>query len=99
QPDPTNQLGETTSNPATEEVLLYPNPTSEVITILFNPEQQYERVTITDLLGKVIFEQPIFFEQTSLVIPVGNKQFHTGIYNVVLSNNKKTTTRKVMVLH
>ncbi|MFK7933063.1 MAG: BspA family leucine-rich repeat surface protein, partial [Saprospiraceae bacterium] len=47
QPDPTNQLGETTSNPATEEVLLYPNPTSEVITILFNPEQQYERVTIT----------------------------------------------------
>ncbi|MFK7936405.1 MAG: T9SS type A sorting domain-containing protein, partial [Saprospiraceae bacterium] len=97
QPDPTNQLGETTSNPATEEVLLYPNPTSEVITILFNPEQQYERVTITDVMGKQIFTQPLHPEQQLLTIPVANERFTTGVYQVTLEGEEKIVTRQIVI--
>jgi hypothetical protein len=97
QPGGTDQLSEATPAAATEEILLYPNPTGEVLTILFNPAKGYERVTITDALGRQIFAQPLHDEQHLLTIPVANERFAAGVYQVTLEGEQTSITRQVVV--
>ena len=86
-----------TNEATTQDVLIYPNPTSEVMYIMFNPTRQYEMVTVTDILGKVVFEQPLHPEQMELIIPVANKRFTTGMYNITLQGKSETITHQIAV--
>ncbi len=70
---------------------MYPNPTTDIVTLELN--DNVAKVAITDMLGKVIFEQVEATGKT--VIATGN--FSTGMYLVTIeSNNQKATQRLVI---
>ena len=66
---------------------IYPNPSSDFITIDFNDlDQNVENIQLMDFTGKVFYDLPIAIHGNNLQIPVGNLK--RGIYflNVQFTN-------------
>lgn len=76
------------------ELVLYPNPASEILNIEF-PEifTTKSLIKITDIMGKVIYSNII--ESTHTGIDVSN--YCKGIYFVSITDGRKTVAQKFMV--
>lgn len=74
-----------------QNVVVYPNPTSGVITIV---SKQANRIEIYSLLGNLVWGNTI----TDALTRVDVKPFGTGIYFVKVYLNDKTITQKISVL-
>ena len=72
---------------------VFPNPTSEQLTISFL-EPISGNVCFVDLLGKVVFEQQIA-KQKSLIINVST--FKKGFYLVLIKTNKELYSQKIII--
>lgn len=73
---------------------MYPNPTKSEFTInLKNREAIGSKVTITSLLGQVVYKGK--FEEVSKSINVSN--LNTGIYLVSVSGNNTFATKKLVI--
>ena len=75
-------------------ITAFPNPTNGFITV--SPkDKQYERITITDLTGRVVMDCPIY--ETGMYINL--KQYGSGMYIINLTDHSgKTNSTKVIVL-
>ena len=84
----------------TNQTKIFPNPANEKLTISFDkPQSLNSSVTISDLLGNIVYESKLSELNQSLI--VDTQQFAEGFYNVtilvenqVISNNKVAISRK-----
>lgn len=76
----------------TYNVAVYPNPAKEQIT--FETDNNGFNLTITDITGKVIFNQNVVSKKTT----VNLNRFNAGVYfYTIASNNQVVTTDKFIV--
>ena len=76
---------------------VYPNPAKEMLTLsLALTERNSADIVITDITGKVLFENPYAFSQgvQQIQIPVG--QLTSGFYFVGVKNGDQTTFKKFL---
>lgn len=76
---------------------LYPNPVNEQLTLTINDKKQSAyRVTVTDVLGKVIFkDEKVMFENGSFKI--NTRRFVPGTYYVNITDKTGNTQTKQFV--
>ena len=79
-----------------KNVKLYPNPNSGKFTLEFpNPDMKEHKITITDMLGKVLLVTTTINEQMQLDLG----DFAQGRYMVKLENDKNRTVKPVIITH
>ena len=72
---------------------LYPNPTSGQFTVTFTNSVSAKQVTITDLIGKVVYELK---EVNNESIKIDLSDFETGVYILNVRINGQTESLKVI---
>ncbi len=70
----------------TSNVAVYPNPAKEQIT--FETDNNGFNLTITDITGKVIFNQNVVSKKTT----VNLNRFNAGVYFYTIANNNQVVT-------
>lgn len=76
----------------TSNVAVYPNPAKEQVT--FETDNNGFNLTITDITGKVIFNQNVVSKKTT----VNLNRFNAGVYfYTIANNNQEVTTDKFIV--
>lgn len=75
-------------------VLLYPNPTSDVLNIYLKEVNQFtiSKIKLVDLTGKTIIEK----EFTTLVDRINLKEINKGVYFLKIENDKEQIINKVI---
>lgn len=78
---------------------LSPNPTSGIVRIeIGSPETQIARMTVTDYLGRVVFDNKALVLQKGIQIQEVNlSDFSNGVYIVRLASGDFQVTQKVLV--
>ena len=82
----------------TENLLMYPNPATENITLFFYTEKsQNIKVSITDLLFKpvLIIEKPVFIGSNSIEVPT--EKLAAGTYFINVIDSEKKSCKKLIV--
>jgi len=82
-----------------DKLLLYPNPAQSYITVDYKTASQTNDLSlvITDIMGKVIYEQKLDARQSVVTIPT--LQYPNGQYFCTLKRNNKTIiTEKVILI-
>ena len=74
-----------------DDVSIFPNPTWDSITVKWN-RLDFDKIEITDLNGKVIFDKKIKKTQRSIYV---NHKFSAGLYLVKLSGTGKSLVHKL----
>ena len=88
------------TNLSTQEVLIYPNPTTGVFIVeTLQGFKNLVRFEITDITGKIIYNStrghaPLYIENTLLQIDISNQP--AGIYFIQFQNNKTVLTTKII---
>ncbi|TAE86087.1 MAG: T9SS C-terminal target domain-containing protein [Bacteroidetes bacterium] len=83
---------------SSNEVVVYPNPTSGIISLLINTdvEEHYE-VTITDMNGKVVYNQQLLAQQGNNQITLQkSEELISGIYFVRVTGQQQTQVIKLV---
>jgi hypothetical protein len=77
---------------------LYPNPTSEMVHIQFNESLlESPKIKIYDLIGKLVYENNHFENQTSINITFRVDFLTSGVYLLAVQVNDKITTKKLII--
>ena len=78
---------------------LVPNPATSAATLVFNPIEKDELVTITmfDLLGKEITAQPIMLSKGNQAVNIDLTNTIDGIYFVRVAGQHKYATQRLVV--
>ncbi len=84
-----NQYNGLSDIEAAKHISLYPNPASESVTIKLANEINNEKVTISDISGKIVYKQTF----TGLSTTINLNEFKKGIYFVKVGN----ITRKLLI--
>jgi len=83
----------TTSNDWAQELKLYPNPASEIITISLPEAIPNTNINVYDSLGKEVYESNSLENKTTINISHLSK----GIYYVKISTGNNSSVKKLMV--
>jgi hypothetical protein len=75
---------------ATIQFALYPNPTTDNVTVAL--DENITSLTITDMLGKVVFE----LHEVGSTTTVSTSTFAKGFYLVRVESNGATATKKLI---
>ena len=81
-------------NHQSEQILVYPNPATNKVTIKHNDIFKNGTVEIYNLLGKTIFIEKLFNESE---IEINISNFSPGIYFVKLFDGEKSYCRKMII--
>ncbi len=82
-------------NPSSNnQINIYPNPSSDFITIDFGKNIS-TNITINDLLGKTVFTKQIY-NKSQIIIPVN--KFKKGIY-IINVNNKSLSVKQKLIIN
>jgi hypothetical protein len=73
---------------------LYPNPSSEYLVITLQSNQSESNIKITDVLGKVIFDEKVIGSKK-----INVEEFKNGVYLLSSSQNGTITTKRIVVKH
>ena len=67
--------------------LVYPNPTNDVLNIVGNDllNDNY-KVSLTDVLGQLLFQEDIAITDNKIEKQIGVKQFSSGIYFLTIGS-------------
>jgi hypothetical protein len=81
-------------------VKLFPNPTVNEMTVRFELERDADmEVMITDLSGKVVYQQSMFREAGKHQMQIQTADFANGIYLLHLINRTDAVSKKFVVSH
>lgn len=81
--------GNLSTNSFTEnDLVLFPNPVNDYLNISLSKDKIIDKVLITDVLGKIVFEQNLFSESINV------SQLQNGIYNISLYSSNEVFSKK-----
>jgi hypothetical protein len=76
---------------------IYPNPANDIIAIQWNDiNTENKRVELFDALGKLV--QSTILLQGSTITHFDTRTLYNGMYEVKISDNKSSITKKVMIM-
>lgn len=79
------------SNLSDNGILIYPNPTTGIINFDFT-DIEVQKISISDITGKIIMEKPIVNQQKNIDL----SNFPKGIYLIKLQTEKEVFTTKII---
>ncbi len=74
------------------QVLIYPNPASDIVNINYPNFKKAEKAILTDILGQVVFEITINSELTRVDL----SSLSSGLYTISISNEKNVSSYKII---
>lgn len=83
-------------NLTTEHVVVYPNPASNIISIVHN--QKNAVLNIYNEMGNLIFYQNID-NSSDRILTLNTTNYPSGIYSIVLFNGEHYSIKRVVVIH
>ncbi len=87
--------GESAAN-LTQDVVVYPNPFSDILTIDLGIAGKYHTVQLLDLQGRILNESPIAADMTYIAWNLGAQPVAAGIYFVQVIGNGERVQRKLV---
>ena len=78
------------------ETNIYPNPTSDIINIKINGENEEYKICIIDINGIVVLQKNI--EGNINNVSISTKGLNKGQYFINISNKNKSTTKKIVII-
>ncbi|MEZ4934422.1 MAG: MopE-related protein [Saprospiraceae bacterium] len=78
---------------------VYPNPATDVVTVLFDPVATTALLEIRGGLGHLVFVETLGVGADRLDIDLNNQEFANGIYFITLMENGQKSTHKLVVQH
>jgi hypothetical protein len=79
-----------------KNVSVYPNPSSDVLTVLFDAQSENSNIMMTDITGKQVYNKQISSSSfTNHSVDVSN--FTKGIYFLTVTNGSSRSVQKVVV--
>ncbi len=73
---------------------VYPNPVTDYLSVSLSTGSTDNYVTISDVLGKVVYEEKITASKK-----INTEEFKNGVYVVSLTSNGTTYTKRIVVKH
>jgi uncharacterized delta-60 repeat protein len=73
------------------EIKLFPNPTKDLTTLVFNGENNYHNLDVVDLSGRVVLSKPINSSNNTLTL--NTEMLNTGVYFVKLIGETQATLK------
>ncbi|MFN3444373.1 MAG: T9SS type A sorting domain-containing protein, partial [Bacteroidia bacterium] len=81
-----------------EGISVYPNPAEDVVNITVKELTNINyNVTITDITGKTVFNNQLNSMLNNNTASINISNFNKGMYFIYLSNDKGTSTQKLIV--
>ena len=80
-------------------LVLFPNPTNTYFTVDYSIEEMFNnaKLLITDISGKVIYSEAIYFTRDQVLIATDN--WPSGNYNcILLADNKTVLSKKITII-
>jgi photosystem II stability/assembly factor-like uncharacterized protein len=91
----TNDPNGISENSSTQNLKVFPNPTTGIVNIkFFDKASQSQEIIITDMLGNVVLTETIS-NQTAARLDLSG--LSNGIYSLTVSNSKNSTTEKIVL--
>ena len=83
-----------------EGFTLYPNPTADETNIHINnfSKASETKITITDMIGKTIYQSTKFLNISENIITLDTKLFANGLYHVTVNSANGSFTQKLSVI-
>ena len=75
---------------------IFPNPASESVSVRIKTVSEINSITVTDLLGQVIYTDKILLEGTTISNTSGWKN---GIYFITINSSASVSTQKLIIQH
>jgi hypothetical protein len=88
-------VGLTENTSLVNNVKLYPNPTKDLVTVSLPQTNSEYNVTITDVLGSIIYNQKTSKNSNDVQINLSGKS--NGIYFITIEGNSEKITKKIIV--
>lgn len=79
------------------DLQIFPNPASSKVTVQWEANGENTTLSITDLLGRIVWQQSITEGMNRMEIDLNNGHFIQGIYHVTMENNGGRTTQRLIV--
>ncbi|NRA11313.1 MAG: T9SS type A sorting domain-containing protein [Crocinitomicaceae bacterium] len=95
-PSPLEYNGDQIFALVTDEVFIFPNPTSGAFNIKTNRDVDYN-IDLYSILGRKVMESRTL--EGNSQISIDSSQLADGIYLVHVSYNGESTTKKIMITH
>ena len=81
-----------------EGISVYPNPAEDVVNIAVKEVGNTSyNVTITDITGKVLFNNRLNNMLNNNAASINVSEFNKGMYFIMLTNEQGTSTQKLIV--
>jgi len=95
----TAQIADDSQDNNDNVLLIYPNPAKEYITLRHSMMEAFEdaTITVTDIMGKTVYQQNITEKQNELVIHIG--QLPQGQYFCTLKSDHIMVNQKFLLIH
>jgi hypothetical protein len=91
----TNNPDEISFYSSSNEVKIFPNPTTGVVNIKFvDKTNQNQEVIITDMIGNIILKETV---STQSIAKINLSSLSNGIYSLTISNSKYKKTEKIVI--
>lgn len=88
-------VGLTENSSLVNNVKLYPNPTKDLVTISLPHSNSEYNLTITDVLGSIIYNQKTSKNSNEVQVNLSGKS--NGIYFITIEGNSEKITKKIIV--
>ncbi len=82
------------SNTDNMQFEIYPNPTANKINIQFSENQNVERISIYDVLGKEVFTKKIEDSESKVTF---NPNLSSGVYFLKMNSDKGEVSKKIII--
>jgi len=84
---------------AASNIMIFPNPTSDIATIAFQGHKDSElEINIVNLLGEIVISERFTASSSLDYYNLNVSHLNSGIYNVVLVSNGTSTTKQLQII-
>ena len=84
---------------AASNIMIFPNPTSDIATIAFQGHKDSElEIKIVNLLGEIVISERFTASSSLDYYNLNVSHLNSGIYNVVLVSNGTSTTKQLQII-
>ncbi len=80
-----------------ESLDIYPNPATNMVNIKMQGTKLNTQVFIYDNLGRVVFQQNLDQDQTTLEVDLSGNRFHVGVYIVSVISGEYTNAKRLVI--